>query len=206
MKKISVAVIDDHAVVRMGLKYALSAFKDLEFSGEYGDGEGAADFVKRLQPDVTLLDIRMAKKDGIEALGEILAAVPEAKVIMLTTSMTEEDVFRSLESGAEGYVLKDRDPQCIVDAIRTVAEGGKYVPEEVRAIYEARRLAPGLTPREHEALKLLAKGKSNREIAADLGVSEDGAKIHLKHVFSKLDAKDRIEAVAIAIRRGLVKA
>jgi len=206
VKRISVAVIDDHAVVRMGLKYALAALKDMAFAGELSDGEGAAEFVRRLAPDVVLLDIRMSGKDGIAALGEILAARPETKVVMLTTSTAAEDVFRSLESGAKGYVLKDRSPQSIVDAIREVAAGGTYVPKDVREIYVARRRAPELTPREGEALRLLAKGLSNREIGTALGISEDGAKIHLKHVFWKLDAKDRVEAVAIALRRGLVVA
>mgnify|MGYP003291899379 CR=1 FL=1 len=206
MTKIKVAVVDDHAVVRMGLKYALALFKDMVFVGEHSDGEGAVEFVRKTSPDVTLLDIRMPGKDGVTALGEIRKALPEAKVIMLTTSGTEEDVYRSLNLGARGYVLKDRDPQLIVDAIRKVAAGGKYVPDEVKAVYDSRSQAPELTPREHETLTLLAQGLSNREIALRLGVSEDGAKIHLKHVYDKLEAKDRVDAIAIALRRGLVAA
>ena len=204
MGKIRVAVVDDHAVVRMGLKFALATLKDIEFAGEYGAGEGAAKFVKALKPDVTLLDIRMPKKDGIEVLEEILDADPEAKVVMLTTSSTEEDIYRSLKLGAKGYVLKDRDPQNIVDAIRLVAAGDSYIPDEVRELYEIRSKEPELTPRENETLQLLVSGKCNREIAAALGVSEDGAKIHLKHVFAKLGVKDRTGAIATALRRGLV--
>lgn len=204
MGKIRVAVVDDHAVVRMGLKFALATLKDIEFAGEHGTGEGAAKFVKALKPDVTLLDIRMPKKGGIEALEEILDADPEAKVVMLTTSSTEEDIYRSLKLGAKGYVLKDRDPQNIVDAIRLVAAGDSYIPDEVRELYEIRSKEPELTPRENETLQLLASGKCNREIAAALGVSEDGAKIHLKHVFAKLGVKDRTGAIATALRRGLV--
>lgn len=205
MKRMKVAVVDDHAVVRMGLKYALSVFKDMEFVGEHPDGEGAAEFVAMVRPDVLLLDIRMPGKDGVAALGEILSAVPEQKVVMLTTAGTEEEVYRSLSQGAKGYVMKDSAPGNIVDAIRVVAEGGTYVPKEIRALYEERRRSPELTPRELEALALLTKGLSNREIAAKLGISEDGAKIHLKHINEKLGAKDRVDAVAIAIRRGLTR-
>ena len=204
MKKTRILIADDHVVVRMGLKFALATLKDIEFAGEHGAGEGAAKFVRELKPDVTLLDIRMPKKDGIEALEEILDANPEAKVVMLTTSSTEEDIYRSLKLGAKGYVLKDRDPQNIVDAIRLVAAGGSYIPDEVRELYEIRSKEPELTPRENETLQLLVSGKCNREIAAALGVSEDGAKIHLKHIFAKLGVKDRTGAIATALRRGRV--
>ena len=134
MKVIRVAVIDDHAVVRMGLKYALSVFKDIQFAGEHPDGEGAAAFVEKTGPDVVLLDIRMPGKDGVAALKEILAARPDRKVIMPTTAGTEEDVYQSLTIGAKGYVMKDSAPGNIVDAIRAVAEGRTYVPEEIRKL------------------------------------------------------------------------
>lgn len=204
MKKIRVAVVDDHAVVRMGLKYALSVFKDLEFVGEHPDGEGACAFVEKVKPEIVLMDIRMPGKDGVAALREILAAHPEQKVVMLTTAGTEEDVYQALSAGAKGYVMKDSAPNNIVDAIRAVATGGTYIPQDVRDLYAARVASPELTPREHEALTLLAKGLSNREIAARLGISEDGAKIHLKHVNEKLGAKDRVDAVAIGLRKGLL--
>ncbi len=204
MKAIRVAVIDDHAVVRMGLKYALMVFKDIQFVGELSDGEGAAQFVAQVSPDVVLLDIRMPKRDGVAALGDILAARPAQKVVMLTTVGTEEAVYRSLTLGAKGYVLKDSRPQDIVDAIRTVAGGGEWVPKDIRDLYNTRLHGPELTPRELEALTLLSQGLSNREIATRLGVSEDGAKIHLKHINEKLGAKDRVDAVAIAIRKGII--
>lgn len=204
MKVIRVAVIDDHAVVRMGLKYALSVFKDIQFAGEHPDGEGAAAFVAKTNPNIVLLDIRMPGKDGVAALKEILAARPDQKVVMLTTAGTEEDVYQSLTAGAKGYVMKDSAPGNIVDAIRAVAEGRSYVPEEIRKLYEDRSHAPELTPRELETLQLLAQGLSNREIAARLGVSENGAKVHLKHVNEKLGAKDRVDAVAIGLRKGIL--
>ncbi|MGN0855730.1 MAG: response regulator [Kiritimatiellia bacterium] len=204
MKKIRVAVVDDHAVMRMGLKYALSVFKDLELVGEHPDGEGACAFVEKTKPDIVLMDIRMPGKGGIEALREILAAQPEQKVVMLTTVGTEESVYQALNAGAKGYVMKDSAPNHIVDAIRAVAGGGTYIPTDVRDLYAARATSPELTPRERESLTLLSKGLSNREIAARLGISEDGAKIHLKHVNEKLGAKDRVDAVVIGLKKGLL--
>lgn len=206
MNRIKVAVIDDHAVVRIGLKCTVSAFKDFEFVGWHDDGEGAVEFVRAKKPDVTLLDIRMARKDGVTALGEILADDPAAKVIMLTTLGTEEDVYRSLEKGAKGYVMKDGDTEKIVEAIRTVAAGGEYVPDEIRELYESRRGKSGLTARETETLKLLSEGRSNKEIASIMGVSEDGVKNHLRHINEKLDTKDRVEAVTVGIRLGILRA
>lgn len=205
MKKIRVAVIDDHGVVRMGLKFTLSLFKDIEYAGEFADGEGAADFVEKTNPDVTLLDIRMPGMDGLSALGEILARRPAAKVIMLTTSALEEDVYRSIKSGAKGYVLKDRDTENIVRAVRAVAEGGTYIPEEIKAIFKAREAEPELTETETEGLALLAQGMTNKAIAAKLGISEDAVKVRLKHAYEKLGVSDRAGAIALAIRKGLAK-
>ena len=136
MKKIKVLLVDDHAVVRMGLKYALSLFKDIELAGELSDGERAAELMKSSGADVALLDIRMPGKDGLAALGEMLAADPSAKVVMLTTSSMEEDVYAALNAGAKGYVLKDRNPENIVKAVRTVAEGGTFIPDDIKAMID----------------------------------------------------------------------
>lgn len=206
MKRIRVAVIDDHAIVRVGLKCTIQAFKELEFAGDHSDGEGAADFVAAVKSDITLLDIRMPHKDGIVALGEILARDPSAKVIMLTTVGTEEDIYRSLQLGAKGYVLKDGDTENIIEAIRTVAAGGQYCPEDVQRMYEARCRRESLTERETLALRLLSDGRTNREIAVEMGISEDGVKGHLRHINEKFGTKDRVEAVAVAIRRGIIRA
>lgn len=205
MKRIRVAVIDDHGVVRMGLKFTLSLFKDIEYAGECADGAAAADFVARTEPDVTLLDIRMPGKDGIAALGEILARCPSAKVVMLTTSALEEDVYRSIKAGAKGYVLKDRDTENIVKAVRAVAEGGTYFPAEIQSIFKAREAEPELTETEIEGLALLAQGMTNKAIAAKLGISEDAVKVRLKHAYEKLGVSDRAGAIARAIRKGLAK-
>ena len=205
MKKIKVLLVDDHAVVRMGLKYALSLFKDIELAGELSDGERAAELMKSSGADVALLDIRMPGKDGLAALGEMLAADPSAKVVMLTTSSMEEDVYAALNAGAKGYVLKDRNPENIVKAIRAVAEGGTFIPDDIKAIYKARSEEPELTPAEREAVALLVQGLNNKAMAAKLGISEDGVKVRLKHAYEKLDVSDRAGAIAVAIKRGIAR-
>ncbi len=205
MKKIKVLIVDDHAVVRMGLKYALSLFKDIELAGELSDGERAAELMKSSGADVALLDIRMPGKDGLAALGEMLAADPSAKVVMLTTSSMEEDVYAALNAGAKGYVLKDRNPENIVKAVRTVAEGGTFIPDDIKAIYKARSEEPELTPTEREAVGLLVQGLSNKAIAEKVGISEDGVKVRLKHAYEKLGVNDRAGAISVAIRRGIAR-
>jgi len=205
MKKIRLAIIDDHVVVRMGLKFAIRMASDFVFAGESGGGEGAGDFVAACGADVTLLDIRMPRVDGIAALKDIRAKNPDAKVVMLTTAGTEEEIYQALEAGAKGYVLKDDGADAIFDAVRTVAAGGEYVPDSVREAYARRVHAPTLTPRENEALVRMAAGRSNREIAEALDVSESCVKIHLQHVFEKLGVHDRVGAVRVAVERGLVK-
>lgn len=201
---IKVAIIDDHMVVRAGLKYVLGSDPELEFAGEHGGGVGAADFVANLRPDVTLLDVRMPDLGGIDALREILGRVPDAKVVMLTTSDVEEDVFRSIEMGAMGYVMKESPVETIVAAIRSAVSGDVFMSEDVRRIYETRKGAKGLSPRESEVLSLVAKGLGNREIGTSLGISENSVKMHLKRVNFKLGASDRTEAVQLAVQRGFL--
>ena len=199
-----VAIIDDHVVVRAGLKYMIEAEPDLEFAGEFGGGVGAVDFVHAAKPDVTLLDVRMPDRNGIDALKDLLADNPKARVVMLTTSDTEEDIYRAIEEGALGYVMKESPIETIVAAIRAALAGDVFMTDDVRRIYETRKCAKGLSPRESEVLKLVAGGCGNREIAAKLGISENSIKMHLKRVFFKLGASDRTEAVSLASKRGFL--
>ena len=202
---IRVAIIDDHAVMRMGLKYALGADGEIEVVGELGSGEGAVEFVREVRPDVLLLDIYMPGKDGITVLREILAAEPEQKILMLTTSAADSDAYRSLQSGARGYFMKDRDANDIFKAIKTVAGGGKYVPEAVQSLLREYQSAPELTERELNVLSHMAKGLSNEAIAEILGISLSTVKMHVAHVFEKLDVSERVSAVNEARRRGFVR-
>ncbi len=201
---IRVAIIDDHVIVRTGLKYLIEADSELELAGEFGGGVGAADFVAQVRPDVTLLDVRMPDKGGIDVLREILAADPQARVVMLTTSDVEEDVFRAIEDGALGYVMKESSIEVIGAAIRSAMAGDVFMTDDVRRIYETRKSAKGLSAREAEALVLAAKGAGNREIAAAMNLSENSVKMFLKRAFFKLGASNRAEAVQLAVRRGLI--
>lgn len=201
---IRVAVIDDHAVVRMGLKYAIMLAEDMELAGELEDGAGAAAFVATVKPDVILLDIRMPGVDGLTALESILDVKPSANVIMLTTSEADDNIYRAVKLGAKGYIVKDRDSGAILTAIRTVAEGGKYFPPTIMKLYHERQMTPDLTPRELDVLNAMCKGLSNQEIGEVLGVSAESAKIHLRHIFEKLGVSSRVECAAEAHRRGFV--
>ena len=203
---IRVAIIDDHVIVRTGLRYLIESDPGLEFAGEYGRGEGAAAFVAQTAPDVTLLDVRMPDKNGIEVLGEIVASNPAARVVMLTTSDVEEDVFRAIEDGALGYVMKESPIETIRAAVQSAMDGEVFMTDDVRRIYETRKGAKGLSSREAEALSMAAGGAGNREIAAKMGLSENSVKMFMKRAFYKLGAANRAEAVQLAVRRGLIPA
>ncbi len=203
---VKVAIIDDHAVVRMGVKYMLDVHKrDFAFAGEWPQGEGAAQFVAKADPDVVLLDIRMPDRDGLSVLEDILRMRPRQKVIMLTTSDADNDVYQALSLGAKGYLLKDRDAAEITSALNRVMQGGKYVPEQVMELFRKRQMTPGLTPRETEVLTHLRDGLTNEAIAERLGVTKDMVKLHLKNIFNKLDVNDRVSAVREAYTRRFLK-
>ncbi|MCR5414599.1 MAG: response regulator transcription factor [Kiritimatiellae bacterium] len=205
-KKTRIVMIDDHAVMRMGIKYALSFVPDIEFAGEYDGGDGAAKWVMEQNPDVILLDIRMPDKNGLEVLSEIMLVRPKSNVLMLTTSAADEDIYRSLNLGAKGYLVKDRGCDELAKAIRTLAQGGKYIPGEIKEIYLDRKSMPDLTKREKEALDLMCAGHSNDDIARLMGITHSSAKQHLKHIFEKMGVSSRVEAMSEAIRRGFVSA
>ena len=201
---IRVAIIDDHVVVRAGLRHTIDADPELEYVGEYGGGLGAADFVMFHNPDVVLLDVRMPDRSGIDALKDILAANPKARVVMLTTSDAEEDVFRAIEEGALGYVMKESELEVISAAVRSAMAGEVYMTDEVRKIYETRKGSKGLSAREAQVIKVAATGANNKEIAKEMGLSENSVKMFLKRAFFKLGASNRAEAVQLAVKRGLI--
>ena len=201
---IRVAIIDDHVIVRTGLRYLVEADPELELAGEFGGGVGAVDFYLGAKPDVTLLDVRMPDRGGIDVLHDILAADPAARVVMLTTGDVEEDVFRAIEDGALGYVMKESPVETIGAAIRTAMAGDVYMTDDVRRIYEARKSAKGLSARECEVLARAGRGENNREIAAAMELSENTVKMFMKRAFFKLGATSRAEAVRLAGRRGLI--
>lgn len=200
----TVAIVDDHSVVRIGIKYVLMTDSEFKFVGEADDGADAVSLVEKVHPDILLLDVRMPVTDGISTLQAVLAKFPEQKVVMLTMSDAEEDVYQALSLGARGYVIKDNSPVNIISALKTVMSGELAVSEGVRSVYEARKSERGLTGREKEILVLVSKGCSNTEIGDILHLSPNTVKNHLKNLFESLGAADRAEAVAIGIRRGLI--
>jgi two-component system NarL family response regulator len=202
---IRLLITDDHAVVRMGLVAVLSHHPDLTVVAQAEDGVEAVRLFGEIRPDVTVMDVRMPNKDGISATSEIRRIDPQARVLMLTTYDTEEDVHRAMAAGASGYVLKDAGPGELVEAIRRVAAGETWLPKHIQQQLAQRNEDEQLTARQIEVLQLLAQGQSNKEIGTHLGISEDGAKAHVKQIFLKLHVSDRASAVATAVRRGILR-
>jgi DNA-binding NarL/FixJ family response regulator len=201
----SVLVVDDHALLRTGVANIINHEPDLRVIAEASNGLEAVTAFEKFRPDVTLLDLRMPVMEGVEAVRQIRARDPLAKVIVLTTYDTDEDITRALKAGAKAYVLKDISADALVACIHDVLAGKTYLAPAAAA-----KLAEGvtrvqLTPRERSSLQLIADGKSNKEIANDLGISERTVKTHLGHLFEKLGVTSRTEAVKIATRRGLVR-
>lgn len=201
---VRIAIIDDHDVVRMGVRYMLKFGRGFAFAGEYGVGEGAGAFVRECNADVVLLDVRMPGIGGIGVLREIRREAPDAKVVMLTTSDAEEDIFAAINNGASGYILKDSKPAVIIEAISKVAAGETWFPESVQRVYECRSSERSLSPREVEVLNYVAKGMRNQDIADLIGVTLSCVKVHMSHVLDKLGAADRAEAVSLGISRGVI--
>jgi DNA-binding NarL/FixJ family response regulator len=200
-----VLVVDDHVLVRTGVANIISQEPDLEVVAEAANGAEAVAAFERHRPDVTLLDLRMPVMEGVEAVRQIRLRDPQAKVIVLTTYDTDEDITRALKAGAKAYVLKDISASALVDCIHDVLAGKTYLAPTAAA-----KLAEGvarvqLTPRELATLRLMADGRSNKEIAGALGISERTVKTHLGHLFEKLGVTSRTEAAKVAARRGLVR-
>ncbi len=204
-KPIRLLLVDDHLVVRMGLAAVLALEPDFVIAGEAEDAESALAQFRAVAPEITLLDLRMPGASGLDALRSIRAASPDARVIMLTTSELEEDIFQAIEAGAAGYLLKTAQRAELADAIRRVHAGGRAVPAPLEARLVERAQRRSLSPRELEVLDYLRRGLSNRDIGLGLGVSEHTAKAHVKAILAKLEAADRAEAVANGFQRGLLQ-
>jgi two-component system NarL family response regulator len=203
--KATVLVVDDHALLRTGVANIINQEPDLQVVAEAGDGVEAVAAFERHHPDVTLLDLRMPLMEGVEVVRRIRERDPRARVIVLTTYDTDDEISRALKAGAKAYVLKDISAEDLVGCIRDVLAGKTYIAPAAAA-----KLAEGvtrvqLTPREMAALKLMADGKANKEIANALDISERTVKTHLGHLFEKLGVTSRTEAVKVATRRGLVR-
>lgn len=202
---IRVVVADDHAVVRAGLTAILEAEPDIQVVADVADGEQAVRAFAEHRPDVLVMDLRMPVLDGLGALVQLRRTHPAARVILLTTYDDEEDIYRGLEAGASGYLLKDAAVSELVNGIRKVHAGRKAIAAAAAERLAGRVAVQELSDREREVLEHLAEGKSNKQIARALVISDGTVKVHVANILHKLNAQGRSEAVAVAARRGLVK-
>lgn len=205
MKKTSVLLVDDHSVVRMGLAAIINIEKDLKVCGEAESGAEAVKLAREMRPDVVVMDFMMPGMDGAEATAAVLRASPESKVLVLTTYGTSVDIARAMKCGATGAVTKNLSNEELADAIRATARGERMLSAEIEASLSEAESDNGLTTRQREVLDSITRGLSNDDIAGMLGISKVRVKQHLAALYQKLGAANRAEAVAIALRRQLLK-
>ena len=205
MKKTSVLLVDDHSVVRMGLAAIINIEKDLKVCGEAESGAEAVKLAREMRPDVVVMDFMMPGTDGAEATAAVLRSSPESKVLVLTTYGTSVDIARALKCGATGAVTKNLSNEELADAIRATARGERMLSAEIEASLSEAESDNGLTTRQREVLDSITRGLSNDDIAGMLGISKVRVKQHLAALYQKLGAANRAEAVAIALRRQLLK-
>ncbi|WP_448265679.1 response regulator [Nostoc sp. DSM 114159] len=201
---IRVLIVDDHAIVRKGLATIINRDPEMTAIAQAEDGQQAIAAFREHQPDVTLMDLRMPKMGGVEAIMAICAEFKQARIAVLTTYDGDEDIYRGLQAGAQGYLLKDAKPGELLNAIRAIYNGQKYIPPEVGAKLLQRMSNPELSERELEVLRLMAQGKGNQEIGTALNIGESTVKSHVNRILSKLGVSDRTQAVITAVKRGIV--
>jgi two-component system NarL family response regulator len=204
---ITVVIADDHPVVREGLVEVFKSQTDIKVVAEATNGEDTLEMCKQHLPDVLLLDLRMPRKDGLQVMAELAAGgMSGPRVIVMTTYESEDDIHRSVKTGAKGYLVKDIAPQQIRESVRRVAAGESVLSSNITAKLAESIARPHLSNRERQVLKYLANGRSNKEIAQILYISEHTAKAHVRSIMTKLNADNRTEVIAIATKHGLIKA
>jgi two-component system NarL family response regulator len=201
---IQIMVVDDHHIVRQGLVALIATLPDMKVIAQAADGVQAVELFRTHRPDVTLMDLRLPNKNGVEAINEIRQEFPGARIIVLTTFDGDEDIYRALQAGAKGYLLKGMNADELMEAIRTVHAGKSRIPAVVAERLAERMGGPSLTGRELEVLKSIVAGRSNKEIAGELFISEATVKTHINSILSKLGVSDRTQAATTALQRGIV--
>ncbi len=197
--------VDDHPLLREGITALVNSQPDMVVAGEAATGAEALQLFKQLQPDVTLLDLRLPDTSGIDILIAIRSEFPDARIIMLTTFEGDVEIHRALQAGARGYLLKNMPPSELLDVIRQVHAGKKRIPPAIASQLAEHMSDETLTEREVEVLREVAGGNKNRDIANKLFISEETVKVHIKHIMEKLGAADRTQAVTIGVRRGIIQ-
>jgi two-component system, NarL family, response regulator len=203
-EKIKVLIVDDHPIMRVGVAAIINRCPDMTTVGEAGSGESAIELFERHRPDITLMDLRLPGMSGVEAIRRIRKRHPQACFVVLTTYEGDEDIFEALEAGARAYIIKGMPHKVLIDALRRVHAGGRFLPKPVSRALASRTPDSDFSAREREVLQLLVQGESNKSIAALLGITEATVKCHVSVILMRLQVEDRTQAVVAALQRGLV--
>ena len=203
-ESIQIMVVDDHHIVRQGLVALIGTLPGMQVVAQASDGEQAVDLYRTHRPDITLMDLRLPNRNGVDAIAQIREEFPAARIIVLTTFDGDEDIYRALQAGAKGYLLKGMNADELTEAIRAVHAGKSRIPAVVAERLAERMGGPSLTGRELDVLKRIVGGRSNKEIAGDLFISEATVKTHINSILSKLGVSDRTQAATTALQRGIV--
>lgn len=203
-EKIKVLVVDDHPLMRVGIAAIINARPDMIAVAQAGDGEKAVELFEQHRPDVTLMDLRLPRMSGVNTIQTIRSRHEQARFIVLTTYDGDEDIHQALAAGAQGYMIKGMPHDALIDALRRVHAGGRFLPRPVKQALASRNPNSDLSSRERQVLALLAGGKSNKDIAGELGITEATVKCHVSVILMRLNVSDRTQAVVVALQRGLV--
>ncbi|HTW78276.1 MAG TPA: response regulator transcription factor [Terracidiphilus sp.] len=202
--RIKVLIVDDHPIMRVGIAAIVEATPDMTAVAQAGSGEEAVELFEKHLPDITLMDLRLPGMSGVEAIRTIMARHPHAKFVVLTTYEGDEDIHQALQAGARSYIIKGMPHDALVNALRRVQAGGRFLPQPVSRALNSRIPNSDLSSREREVLDLIVRGKSNKEIAYDLGITESTVKCHVSVILMRLNVSDRTQAVVTALQRGLI--
>ena len=203
-KPIRILVVDDHFMVRMGLSASLNVEADMEVVAEAGNGEAAIEAYRKHRPNLVMMDLRLPGMSGSDCTAAILHEFPDACVLMLSTHSGEEEIYRAMQAGARGYIVKSIVREELLRAVREVHHGRRYLDPMAASLLAERLSHRSLTGRELEVLRMVAKGLGNKEIASELNIAEVTVKLHVSHVLEKLNVKDRTQAATVALQRGII--